>query len=193
VAFDPNHCDWWGLSGPPERLFEILSITIPTLGLTIWARPGPVPTGKRLWRLRRFVMPAALTTGFAGLAIYLFAFHATRDYAYAQTMLTYGKTLLGLLLIPFLAPPTRFWVAGNPYNGDRRPSLLALVTGGLLVAMAGIPFFQQVFGLSMPARPGDQLFILAVAVLWVLITRWLWRTRLLERYLGVDWDAPPGP
>ncbi len=168
----------------------ILSITIPTLGLTLWARPGPMPSGSRLWRLNRFVVPAALTTGLACLLIYLIAFRATRDVAYAQTMLAYCKTLLGLLLIPFLAPPTRFWVAGNPFSGDWRPTLLALATLGLLVIMVRSPFFQQLFGLTPLAGPSDQVIILAVAAVWVLVTRWLWRSRLLERYLGIDWEAP---
>ncbi len=171
----------------------ILSITIPTLGLTLWARPGPMPSGSRLWRLNRFVVPAALTTGLACLMIYLIAFRATRDFAYAQTMLTYCKTLLGLGLIPFLAPPTRFWVAGNPFSGDLRPTLLALATLGLLVIIVRSPIFQQLFGLTPLSRPIDLAIILAVAALWIIVTRWLWRNRLLERYLGIDWEAPLRP
>jgi hypothetical protein len=43
------------------------------------------------------------------------------------------------------------------------------------------------------ARPVDLLITLAVAVLWVFATRWLWRARVFERYLGVDWEAQPCP
>ena len=176
---------------PSENgLLTILSITIPTLGLTIWARPGPMPGGRRLWRLNRFVVPAALTTGLACLAIYLFAYRATRDHAYAQTMLTYGKTLLGLMLVPFLAPPTRFWAAGNPFSGDWRPTVLALATLVLLVVIGQTGFMQQLFGLTPLSTPTGPLVILAVSVLWVFATRWLLRTRLVERYLGVDWETP---
>jgi cation-transporting ATPase E len=176
---------------PSENgLLTILSITIPSLGLAIWARPGPMPGGRRLWRLNRFVVPAALTTGLACLTIYLFAYSATRDHAYAQTMLTYGKTVLGLMLVPFLAPPSRFWAAGNAFSGDWRPTVLALATLVLLAIIGQTGFMQQLFGLTPLSTPTDPLVILAVSVLWVLATRWLLRTRLVERYLGVDWETP---
>ncbi len=84
-------------------------------------------------------------------------------------------------------------MAGNPFSGDWRPTLLALATLGLLVIIVRSPFFQQLFGLTPLARPSDQVIILAVAAMWVIVTRWLWRSRLLERYLGIDWEAPLRP
>lgn len=104
----------------------------------------------------------------------------------AQSALTTFTIVCGLLLIPFVEPPGRFWVDGSGPGGDWRPSLLAL---GLLLGYAGLlaiaplrAFFELTLLDGM-----IYLSIGAVALTWALLVRWLWRSHLLERFLQGDW------
>jgi cation-transporting P-type ATPase E len=105
----------------------------------------------------------------------------------AQSALTTFAVVCGLLLIPFVAPPTKAWVGGNTLSGDWRPSMMAL---GLLVGygiMLAIPPLGAFFEI---ARLPVSLYLLVgvVAAVWGVTLRWIWRKRLLERFLQVDWD-----
>jgi cation-transporting ATPase E len=106
--------------------------------------------------------------------------------AIAQSALTTFVIVNGLLLIPFVVPPGRFWVGGNALSGDRRPSLLAL---GLLLGYGGLLAIEpldQFFELTRLALHG-YLLIALTALIWAVLLRWIWRARLLERFLQVDW------
>jgi len=93
--------------------------------------------------------------------------------AIAQSALTTLTVLCGLLLVPFVAPPTPAWVGGNQLSGDWRPSILALLLFGA-------------YGLILAA------ILAAVAAVWAYLLRFTWRKRLLDRFLGVDLTGPPG-
>ncbi len=93
----------------------------------------------------------------------------------------------GLLLIPFVVPPARIWVGGNGLSGDWRPTLLAL---GLLLGyavMLALPPLRGFFEL-VSLRMSDYAVIGAIALAWGLILLWIWRARLLERFLQVHWE-----
>jgi len=110
-----------------------------------------------------------------------------RALAIAQSALTTFAIVCGLLLIPFVVPPARAWVGGNRLSGDWRPTLLAL---GLLlgyVVMLAIPPLRGFFEL-VSLRMCDYALIGAIAVAWGLILLWIWRARLLERFLQVHWE-----
>jgi cation-transporting ATPase E len=67
----------------------------------------------------------------------------------AQSALTTLAVVCGLLLIPFVAPPTNAWVEGNTLSGDWRPTFMAL---GLLVGyavMLAIPPVAAIFELKL--------------------------------------------
>jgi cation-transporting ATPase E len=94
----------------------------------------------------------------------------------------------GLLLIPFVVPPSRFWVGGNQLSGDWRPLLLAV---GLLLGYGGllaIAPLGQFFELTRLTARGYLLIALA-ALIWAVLLRWIWRARLLERFLQVNWQT----
>ncbi len=172
-------------------IVSIFTITIPTLGLALWAQPGAVLRQSLVRRLAHFLPPAAVTIALAGLAIYLYFIATAGDMASAQTALTYGKVLMGLVLVLFVAPPTRFWSGGAPVRRDWRPALLALGVLVLLLVFSAIPPLRRFFELTpLPSRV-DGPIIFGVIVIWLFVLRFVWRARLFERYLGIDLGAPP--
>ena len=134
----------------------LLTVGVPTLFLTMWARPEP-PDPQLLTRLWRFVVPAVVVTAAGGVALY--AYHYTflsagiadapefvlesferytgvssDDVGFpeaaatigAQTALSTFVSYAAFLLILFLRPPNRFFASWARPDGDRRPALNAI-------------------------------------------------------------------
>jgi cation-transporting ATPase E len=105
----------------------------------------------------------------------------------AQSAVTVFTMLAGILLIVFVEPPTPFFVGGDALSPDKRPTILA---GVMLLAFITIvstdslrDFFELInFGLL------DYLIIGAVTIVWAAVLRYVWRKRLLERFLRLDDD-----
>ena len=57
-----------------NAILVFLTVGAPTLALSIWARPGPLPRGSILREVAHFVLPAATTIFVFGLGIYIAAF-----------------------------------------------------------------------------------------------------------------------
>lgn len=171
-------------------------ITFETLGiiavaLVAWAHPGPPSRRGMAHLLLQFALPAAIPLSLIAFGVYLITFYqalqqmgeSVRDaQLLAQSALTTFAVCSGLLLVPFVVPPARFWVGGSRLSGDWRPTLLA---AGLLLAYLVVivmPPLRTFFSLTA-LHSLDYLFIGAAALIWSLIQRWLWRGRLLERLL----------
>lgn len=90
-----------------------------------------------------------------------------------------------LLLMPFLKPPTPAWVGGEPLSGDRRYSMVAIALFGLYLLVLAISPVRQFFELY-PLGIVNYLFIGLIALEWCLVLRFMWRSRFLDRFLGVD-------
>ncbi len=114
----------------------------------------------------------------------------------AQTALTTFLVYAGLVLVLFVEPPIRWFVGGDEYSGDWRPTFVA---GGLLVGFIVIQLIE-------PLRRFAELLVLplwahgllvAVTLLWMLILRMAWRNHWMERFAGLpvrtwaDGEAPP--
>jgi cation-transporting ATPase E len=93
------------------------------------------------------------------------------------------KDVVRLLLIPFVEPPTEWWVAGDLMSGDWRPTLLAIGLLGLYAVVMAVPPLRDFFELAL-LRGWDYLALAAIAVAWALVQRILWRTQLFERLLS---------
>ena len=155
---------------------------IPILALAAWARPGTPPRSV-VRSTSHFVFPAAFTVSVVALAVYLAYLAMGDDLEVARTALTTVTIFCGLLLIPFVEPPTAWWVAGDVLSGDRRPALLALgmlLLFGLIVAL---PPLRGFFELTV-LRPIDYLLLAALAAGWALLLRMLWQTQFFERLLS---------
>jgi len=198
-----------------------IGVGLPTLGLAVWARPGPVPKHGMLREIARFVVPAALSISFFGVIVYALAFtvgvidvlgisvtsetvasfeeYIGIDYtlttisAYqaevahlvAQTALTAFTVFASLILVVFVEPPTQFFVAGDEFSGDWRPTLLAVglfVVYMIIVLVEPLRSFFEMIDLPLLAYAG----IAAITLIWMLLLRIAWRYNWLERFLQIE-------
>jgi cation-transporting ATPase E len=179
----------------------LLTVGIPTIALALWAKPGQ-PSGRGPFHATlHFVLPSTLLLALVGLFIYLgyllwAVFLAYQNDVLAETpldtLLESSRSALvaiwvfcGILLFIFLKPPSRFWVGGEPLNGDRWPSYLALAMLVIYIIIVAVPQLRQFFEL-VPLGIGNYIFLGVIAVGWGLLLRYSWRARLLDRFLGVD-------
>ena len=180
------------LSPRQSSLITLLTVGIPTVALAAWAQPGSAQGNKLLLRLVHFVLPSILIGSLATLFVFLtaVALAVSRGLpeatviATARSTITVFATVCGVLLLVFVAPPTRFLAGGNTSCGDWRPTILAVVLLGALTLLLSVPSSSAVFEIS--ALPlFDVAVIVGVVVLWVLLLHFIWRFRLLERLLGM--------
>jgi cation-transporting ATPase E len=156
------------------------SITLPSLGLTLWAAPG-VLHGKSLRRsLFHFVLPAASTIALAGTVIFFYFTSINNQRAYAHLATTYYLVFTGLLVVLFLKPPFRILAGGAELSRDRRVFYMVVSLGVLfLLAVAlsaAIPFLYDLLSLDWLDRAQDYLIIGLVVVLWAAALQVIWRT-----------------
>jgi cation-transporting ATPase E len=181
-------------------LLTFLVVGAPAVMLAVWARPGRRHHVNLARRLTHFVVPAAFLSSLFGLIV----FYGPMLYqlpgldpevseggqvlktaiAAGQTSLTAFLVATGLLLVVFVEPPTRWWVGGDAYSGDRRPTILAACLGLVFVGIMVVPTLRGVFALQvLPAA--NIALVLAAAFVWLFLVRWVWRKKLLERFFGV--------
>jgi cation-transporting ATPase E len=180
--------DGFPLVPKQNAILTFITEGIPTLGLATWTHPGLSPRSHLYRSFLHFIIPAATTLSLAGLGVFFTVLSLTSQLTAAQSALTTFAVVCGLLLIPFVAPPTNAWVGGNTLSGDWRPTMMAF---GLLIGygvMLAIPPLGAIFEIRL-LPIGVYVLIGVVAVVWALILRWIWRKRLLERYLQVDWST----
>jgi cation-transporting P-type ATPase E len=189
--------------GPKQNaLLTLLTVGIPSVALAAWARPGPAAEPPALRRVFHFVFPAAVTLALVELGVHLLAYLSVEHgvisaideaaagspaVVIAQGAVTAVGILGGLLLVVFVQPPSAAWVGGDKLSGDWRPALLALGIGVVYGIIVVVPALRSFFGLPFLGSLA-YLFLAFTTALWALAIRGLWRTRLFERYLGVDWD-----
>ncbi len=164
-----------------NSILALLTVGIPILAIAAWARPG-VPSKSVARSTSHFVFPAAFTVSVVALAVYLAYLTTSGDLQIARTALTTTTVMCGLVLIPFVEPPTEAWVGGDVLSGDWRPTLLALAMLGLYAVVTVTPALRGFFELVL-LRGWDYLLIGASVVAWALLLRLVWRTRLMERLL----------
>lgn len=177
-----------------KSLLTMITASIITVALAAWAKPGKGDRRSFARQLLHFVAPVAVTESLVAFFIFLGVFTLNLGQApetfepalqIAQSALTAYAVFSGLLLVPFVVPPTKFWVGGSELSGDWRPTLLAL--GLLLVYLVLISLHPiSTFFSLVPLNLMDYLFIAAVTLIWGFILRWFWRARLLERFLQLD-------
>jgi cation-transporting P-type ATPase E len=181
-----------------SSLVTLLTVGIPTVALAAWAQPGPARGNKLLLRLLHFVLPAILIGSLATLFLFLIAVAIAVSRGLpeatviitARSTITVFATVCGILLLVFVAPPTRFLAGGNTLSRDWRPTMLAALLLGWLTVLLSVPLARTVFEIGvLPLF--DVAAIVGVALLWALLLLFVWRLRLLERILGIAVDAEP--
>ena len=104
-----------------------------------------------------------------------------------QSGLSAFLVAVGLLLLPFVEPPTAWWVGADRLSGDWRPTWLAVGLGCLFFAVMLTPL-RDFFDLAPLTLP-HAAFAGGSALLWLFLVRLTWRHRLLERFFGVEPSA----
>lgn len=204
-----------------NAILTLLTEGIPTLGVTLWAKPGK-ESGQGLVRsIAAFVLPAMAFLSLFSLLVYIgytvnqitpllrlldgntplrnLGQVITQDRVIealfaARSALVAFLVFCGLLLILLLKPPTRFWVGGSTLSGDLRYPLMALamlIAFGVLMVVPGL---RSAFDLSVLA-PINYLTLSLLALVWALLVRMAWRHRWLERFLqmNLSGSVPPRP
>jgi cation-transporting P-type ATPase E len=178
-----------------KSILTFITASIIAVALAAWAQPGASSRGRQVRTLIHFIVPAAFTQSLAGFVVYSVTFllaqqqlsnHPADVVLIAQSSLTTFAVFSGLLLVPFVVPPTKFWVGGRELSGDWRPTLLALGMLIVFIIMVAIPAIRAFFSL-VPLDSIDYVLIGVITVSWGLLQLWLWRIRLLERFLQLDW------
>jgi cation-transporting ATPase E len=167
-----------------NSILALVTVGIPILGIAAWARPGPPPRSV-IRSTGHFVFPAALTVAALSFGVYLFYLQTASDVAVARTALTTATVFCGLLLIPFVEPPTPFWAGGDVLSGDPRPTVLAAAMLLLYAVVTAVPPLRAFFELAL-LTPADYALLAVLAVGWALLLRTIWRTRLLERWFDLE-------
>jgi cation-transporting ATPase E len=181
-----------------SALVALFGVGLPTIFLPIWAKPGAQRRHHSVVRsLLHFIIPAIFSTTFTALLVYLLYLLAVildlppeatfnqDSYAEPRTALVTILILCQLFLVIFLKPPTTAWVGGEPLSGDWR---YTLVVSGLMAGywlLLALPPARRFFELT-ELGVLDCLFLNAVALEWCLILRAVWRSRFLDRFLGVN-------
>lgn len=193
-----------------STIVTFLTVGIPPFFVTLWAKPDK-PREVRGNSFLHFVLSATLTLSLASILIYLYflaenitpvldwlsgqipfdelALRITlediaRAQRVAETAMITMQVFGGLLLLPFLKPPTPAWVGGEPLSQDRRYAILAgivLLIYGLILSTPPLRTFFELYPLDLIHYGGIGL----VALIWALGVRFVWRNRLLDRFFGV--------
>ncbi|MBK8025830.1 MAG: HAD-IC family P-type ATPase [Chloroflexi bacterium] len=101
----------------------------------------------------------------------------------AQTALTSFLVYSGLLLVVFVEPPIKWFVGGDEFSGDWRPTLIA---GGLGIGFFAILLIEplRTFAELLALPWWGHLLILVVTAIWMLVLRTAWRKDWLGYFTG---------
>jgi len=92
------------------------------------------------------------------------------------------------MLVVFVEPPMEFLVGGEVLSDDWRPTALAAALAALYLLILSLPGTRSFFELS-PLSPLSLAALAAAAVVWAIAIRWVWRSRLVERFFDIDFGA----
>jgi cation-transporting P-type ATPase E len=172
----------------------IFTVGVPSALLAVWAAPGRRHDDSLGRTLATFVAPAAMVSSLIGLVVFYGSLVMANaqgvldleaSSAEARSAFTSFLVFVGLLLILYVEPPTKWFAVAEPQTRDRRPALLALALGVGYVATLLIPPAREFFSLAVPA-PREAVLVLSAVILWTLSIRAFWRLHLVERFMGVE-------
>ncbi|NJL47987.1 MAG: HAD-IC family P-type ATPase [Leptolyngbyaceae cyanobacterium SM2_5_2] len=191
-------------------IVTFFTVGIPPFFVTLWAKSKPVKADHGDPFLH-FVLPATITLSLVSILLYLLFLaenigpilawlsgqlpleevgrqitreQVIRAQRIAETALVTMQIFGGLLLLPFLKPPTRTWVGGAPLSRDWRFTILAVVlmlAYGVIVTVPGLRNFFEIY----PLQSHEYAGIVGLAIIWAVVLRFTWRRRLLDRFLGI--------
>ena len=185
------------LNNKHSSLLALLGVGLPTMLIPLWAKPERVNRGSIVRSQLHFVLSSTLTLTLVALLVYfMYVVKAVLDLPPdanpAQVNLLVPRSALvtiillcQMLLICFLKPPLRIFAGGEAHSGDWRYAGMALGITGIYTCILAVPNLRNFFELALLSK-FDYLFLVLVALEWGFILRWFWRTRIFDRFLGVN-------
>ena len=188
-----------------SSIITFLTVGLPVVGITVWAQAGHPGDSKLLIPTLHFVIPASLSRILLGLGVYVSYYFATyqslksqqpllseaelaaQSQTTARTVLIVIAILSGLVLLVFARPPLRWLDGGADYTGDWRPTLLTLLTFLLYLVILAIPAARDFFVLTALSL-SDYLIMAGLIIVWAALLQLIWKKRLLEKFLGSNWQ-----
>ena len=163
-------------------VIAVLTLSLPAIGLSLWAPPGILPSRNLRRPMLWFVLPAAITISTAGSAIYTIFLQRSGTVGYAQLGVIYALVGMGLTLVLFLKPPGRLFGGGAPVSGDWRFVPVVLILLALFLLLAPLPITEEFLGIDRLQQTSDYAIVGAVVVIWAMALRTIWWTMsLVER------------
>ncbi|MCP4966193.1 MAG: HAD-IC family P-type ATPase, partial [bacterium] len=193
-----------------QTIYGLLTVTIPTFILALWATPVRA-TDVTVAQLARFIVPVSLANLFYGVAVFvgtysiaingldgnvfsrlqdtvgfsLGADQATTPEVAAilgRTSLVVFLILTGLLTVWFLQPPHKFFAnPGHPVNTDRRVFWLVISSVGLLIVFMSSGLRSW---LELAKLPAWGYFTLGgMAIFWTVTLRFALQHGTVEKHL----------
>ncbi len=147
-------------------VINVLTLTIPSAALSLWAATGVLPSINLGRLLARFVAPAAITMSAAAMVVYRIFLERSGEVAYAQLALTYTQVLSGLVLVIFVRPPWRPLLGSDVRGGDWRPTILVVALTAVFFLVAQIPFAQEYLLLEPLWHPADYVVVGIAVLAW---------------------------
>ena len=190
LSFFYHHFPYKSAQG---SVISIITLTIPSIGLSFWGKRGLLPTSNLTRTLFRFVAPAAVTISLAGQSVFLFFLNQTGQAAYAQLTLTYFLTFAGLALVIFVRPPLHFpnfrrhRQEALQEAHDWKPTLLAMACLIVFLIMIQVPLAQKYFLIVPLNSPADYLVITLAVIGWAALlslVRWVMSLRFFAPLNG---------
>ena len=184
-----------------SALLSFFGATVPAIAFALWAQPGPTPKVGLFKLLARFVVPAVVFMAGIGTAVYMIwaipaesgvaavagateKELAESGYPPAMTALTIFACFAAIFLILLIVPPTKWWSGGAPVvrNDWRMVAVVGFLFACMLVVLA-VPLGRTLFEIT--ALPWWQyLVLLGLAFVWSQLCLLVWKTHLLDRWLG---------
>jgi hypothetical protein len=103
----------------------------------------------------------------------------------ARDALTYLLILAGVALVPFAAPPSKWFAVIEETHHDWRPTYLAIAMLPIYAIVVAVRPLRDFFGTTLMSAT-DYLLIGAIAVVWVLSLRAAWQFQIFERFFGYN-------
>jgi len=184
-------------AGSQGSMAGLFTVTIPAIFLSFWAPTGAVNQGSMRVYLTRFIIPPAVTIALAVLVLDQYFISITNDPVYTRLIITHALVSMGLLLVLFTRPISKWLAGGDRLTRDPRPTIMAVVLFLLWNGFVWIGLAQKYLSVAPLASLSDYRTVWIAALIWGLVTQLVWRlpwlnrsVDLLSSWLEVDNDEP---
>jgi magnesium-transporting ATPase (P-type) len=155
-------------------VITIATVSLPSIGLSLWAAAGIQKSASFRWTLARFVLPAAISLSGAALVVHLTFLETSGEIAYVHLAVTHFLVAAGVLIPVFLKPPLRASTHGIQ-AGDWRLSALSAGALVLFVVLTYIPLAQELLKIGPLHGMEDYATVAGLVLAWAIVLLVSWR------------------